>query len=54
MRAVAAGRLDLARAEAVLAMVEARSDAARRQASVGLSGALSDAIDALQAELTAA
>lgn len=54
LRAVAAGRLDLAQAEAVLAMVEARSDAARRQASVGLSGALSAAIDAAQRELTSA
>jgi len=54
LRAVASGRLDLAQAEAVLAMVEARSDAARRQASVGLSGALSEAIDAAQRELTSA
>lgn len=54
LRAVAAGRLDLARAEAVLAMVEARSDAARRQAGVGLSGALSAAIDGVQTELTGA
>ena len=54
LRAVAAGRLDLAQAESVLAMVEARSDAARRQASVGLSGALSAAIDAAQRELTSA
>ena len=54
LRAVVSGRLDLSQAEAVLAMVEARSDAARRQASVGLSGALSAALDAAQAELTAA
>ncbi len=54
LRAVASGRLDLAQAEAVLAMVEARSDAARRQASVGLSGALSASIDAAQRELTSA
>ena len=54
LRAVASGRLDLAQAESVLAMVEARSDAARRQASVGLSGALSAAIDAAQRELTSA
>jgi tRNA modification GTPase len=54
LRAVAAGKLDLAQAEAVLAMVEARSEAARRQASVGLSGALGAAIDAAQRALTSA
>jgi len=54
LRAVLSGRLDLAQAESVLAMVEARSDAARRQASSGLSGALSNALDAVQRELTIA
>lgn len=54
LRAVVGGKLDLVRAEAVLSMVEARSDAARRQASVGLSGALSEAIDAAQREITSA
>jgi len=54
LRAVLSGRLDLAQAESVLAMVEARSDAARRQASIGLSGALSNALDAVQRDLTTA
>lgn len=40
LRAYLAGRLDLAQAEAVLGLVEAQTDAARRQASLGLSGAL--------------
>jgi tRNA modification GTPase len=52
MRAVLAGKLDLTQAEALLAMVEARSEAARRHASSGLQGALRDAIDAIQARLT--
>lgn len=38
LRAYLAGRLDLAQAEAVLGLVEAQTDAARRQASLGLSG----------------
>jgi tRNA modification GTPase len=54
LRAVAHGKLDLAQAEAVLAMVEARSDAARRQASVGLSGALGAAIGTAETAITAA
>jgi tRNA modification GTPase len=54
LRAVAHGKLDLAQAEAVLAMVEARSDAARRQASIGLSGALGEAIAAAETAITAA
>ncbi|MFK7602896.1 tRNA uridine-5-carboxymethylaminomethyl(34) synthesis GTPase MnmE [Deinococcus sp. SM5_A1] len=40
LRAYLAGRLDLAQAEAVLGLVEAQTDGARRQASLGLSGAL--------------
>ncbi len=54
LRAVAHGKLDLAQAEAVLALVEAKSDAARRQASVGLAGGLSRALAAVQEDLTAA
>lgn len=54
LRAVVHGKLDLAQAEAVLALVEARSDAARRQASVGLSGGLSRALADVQGELTSA
>lgn len=54
LRAVLAGKLDLTQAESVLAMVEARSEAARRHASSGLSGALRDAIDAAQTRLTSA
>jgi len=46
------GKLDLAQAESVQALVSARSDAARRHASVGLSGGLSRLIDALQTRLT--
>lgn len=52
LRAVLAGKLDLAQAEGVLAMVEARSDAASRQAAVGLSGALTHALEAARRELT--
>lgn len=52
LRAVLAGKLDLAQAEGVLAMVEARSEAASRQAAVGLSGALTKAIEAARRELT--
>ncbi len=54
LRAVVHGKLDLAQAEAVLALVEARSDAARRQASIGLAGGLSRALAGVQVDLTAA
>jgi tRNA modification GTPase len=54
LRAVVHGKLDLARAEAVGAMIEARSDAARRQASVGLAGGLARALGEVQALLTTA
>jgi tRNA modification GTPase len=54
LRAVVHGKLDLARAESVAAMIEARSDAARRQASVGLAGGLGRALAAAQRDLTAA
>jgi len=51
LRAVMAGRLDLNQAEAVLGLIEAKSEAARRQASQGLSGALSQALSDAQATL---
>jgi tRNA modification GTPase len=53
LRAVAAGRIDLLRAEAVADLIEARSEAARRAASIGLAGGLSRAIGAIQDDLTA-
>lgn len=52
LRAVLGGKLDLAQAEGVLAMVEARSEAASRQAAVGLSGALTQALEEARRELT--
>jgi tRNA modification GTPase len=54
LRAVVHGKLDLARAEAVGAMIEARSDAARRQASIGLAGSLAQALGEAQTHLTRA
>lgn len=54
LRAVVHGKLDLERAEAVGAMIEARSDAARRQASVGLAGGLARALGEAQTLLTGA
>ncbi|MGQ9735012.1 MAG: tRNA uridine-5-carboxymethylaminomethyl(34) synthesis GTPase MnmE [Thermaceae bacterium] len=47
LRAYLNGKLDLAQAEAVLALVEAEGDLARRQALRGLSGALSQKIQSL-------
>ena len=52
LRAFLAGKLDLAQAESVQALVEARSDAARRHAGIGLAGGLSRRIDAAQHDLT--
>jgi tRNA modification GTPase len=54
LRAVLAGRLDLTQAEAVQALIEARSDAARRQASSGLAGGLRRSIEVFQTRLTSA
>ncbi|GGM11708.1 tRNA uridine-5-carboxymethylaminomethyl(34) synthesis GTPase MnmE [Deinococcus aerophilus] len=51
LRAYLAGRLDLAQAEAVLNLVEAQTDAARRQASLGLAGALGTQVAAIAAQL---
>lgn len=52
MRAYLSGRIDLLQAEAVLAMVNAQSETARRNASLGLSKTLSDALHAMQTTLT--
>lgn len=52
MRAYLSGRIDLLQAEAVLAMVNAQSETARRNASLGLSKALSDALHIMQTTLT--
>ncbi|RIH84943.1 tRNA modification GTPase MnmE [Meiothermus luteus] len=51
LRAYLNGRMDLAQAEAVLSLVEAESEAARRQALRGLSAGLSRKIGALSEEL---
>lgn len=52
LRGFLAGKLDLAQAESVHALVEARSDAARRHAGIGLAGGLSRRIDDIQRHLT--
>lgn len=52
-RAFLSGRLDLTRAEGVLSLVTARSEAERRAASQLLAGGLADRIDALRAGLDA-
>lgn len=52
LRAYLAGRLDLSQAEAVLGLVEAQTDAARRQASLGLSGALGARVARIGANVT--
>ena len=51
LRAYLKGRLDLAQAESVLALVEAESETARRQALRGLSRELSARIRAIEAPL---
>jgi tRNA modification GTPase len=51
LRAYLNGRMDLAQAESVLALVESESDAARRQALRGLSKELSARIEAMAQEL---
>ncbi len=51
LRAYLNGRLDLAQAESVLALVEAETDLARRQALKGLDRALSERIHAIEAPL---
>ncbi|MGY2892674.1 tRNA uridine-5-carboxymethylaminomethyl(34) synthesis GTPase MnmE [Deinococcus sp. UYEF24] len=52
LRAYLNGRLDLAQAEAVLNLVNAQTGAARRQATLGLSGAVSRRIEAVQTHIT--
>ncbi len=54
LRGFLAGKLDLAQAESVQALVSARSQAARRHAGIGVAGGLSRRIDALQRQLTEA
>lgn len=52
LRAYLSGRLDLAQAEAVLNLVNAGSEAARRQGALGLSGALGARIAGVAADIT--
>nr|RIY04585.1 tRNA uridine-5-carboxymethylaminomethyl(34) synthesis GTPase MnmE [Deinococcus sp. RM] len=52
LRAYLSGRLDLAQAEAVLNLIEAQTDTARRQATLGLSGALGDRVDGVARGVT--
>ncbi|HKI58581.1 MAG TPA: tRNA uridine-5-carboxymethylaminomethyl(34) synthesis GTPase MnmE [Trueperaceae bacterium] len=54
LRAFLSGRLDLAQAESVHAMVEAQTDSARRNAALGLGRALAIRLDAIQDDVTAA
>jgi len=52
LRAYLNGRIDLVQAEAVLDLVMAQSDQARRNANLGLSKALSRELDRIQMDLT--
>lgn len=52
LRAYLAGRLDLVQAEAVLQLVNAQSEQARRNAAHGLGRALSEELEAMQQEIT--
>lgn len=54
LRAYLEGRLDLAQAEAVLDLVNAQGESARRNAALGLSGALSRRLDEIQDDLLSA
>lgn len=51
LRAYLAGRLDLVQAESVMDVVEAQTDAARRNAAFGLSGALGKSLGEVQSDL---
>ncbi len=51
LRAYLNGKMDLAQAESVLALIEARSEAARRQARKGLSRSLTERIEAIERQL---
>ncbi|WP_291428122.1 tRNA uridine-5-carboxymethylaminomethyl(34) synthesis GTPase MnmE [Deinococcus sp.] len=52
LRAYLSGRLDLAQAEAVLNLIEAQTDAARRQATLGLTGALAGRVEGIAVNVT--
>lgn len=52
LRAYLSGRLDLSQAEAVLNLVESSTDTARRQAALGLSGALAARVGDIAKDLT--
>ena len=52
LRAYLGGRMDLAQAEAVLNLMGAQTETARRQATLGLSGALSRRISEVQGLVT--
>ncbi|MDZ7704334.1 MAG: tRNA uridine-5-carboxymethylaminomethyl(34) synthesis GTPase MnmE [Trueperaceae bacterium] len=52
LRAYLNGRLDLVQAEAVLDLVNAQTDSARRSAALGLTKALSEQLDLIQTDLT--
>jgi len=54
LRAYLNGKLDLAQAEAVLDIVDAATEAARRNAAGGLTGALSRRVGEVQSDVTAA
>ncbi len=54
LRAFLAGKVDLVQAESVMAIVQARSERARRSAAQGLTHRLSDELEALQDRLTEA
>ncbi len=52
LRAYLGGRMDLAQAEAVLNLVNSQTETARRQATLGLSGALSRRVGEVQGQVT--
>lgn len=52
LRAYLSGRLELVQAEAVLGLVNAQSDSARRSAALGLTKALSEQLELIQNDVT--
>lgn len=52
LRAYLNGRLDLVQAESVLQLVNAQSDSARRNATLGLSKALTEQLNLIQSDIT--
>lgn len=52
LRAYLNGRLDLTQAEAVMNLVQAHTDTSRRQATLGLSGALAQRVEGIAARIT--